>query len=59
MTRPADEDRRTELLRLLQQPNGLEKVMKTYEALTGRFPSADLSPRQIIDAIVEAERVRG
>jgi hypothetical protein len=55
MTRPADEDRRQELLRLMQQPNGLEKVMQRYEALKGQFPPADLSPRQIIDAIVAAE----
>jgi hypothetical protein len=58
MTRPDDEERRKELLRLLTMPNGLEQVMKRYEQLLGHFPPAELSPRQIIDAILAAENSR-
>lgn len=51
-----NEERRKELSRqMMQEANGLELVMKRYEELTGYFPFAEMSPRQIIDAIVERE----
>ena len=52
-----DEERRKELSRLMiEHPNGLERVMKVYQDLFGYFPPAELSPRQIIDAIAEREK---
>jgi hypothetical protein len=51
------EERRKELARLmLEKPTGLEEIMRRYQELTGMFPSSNLSPREIIDAIVERER---
>jgi hypothetical protein len=50
------EERRKELARLmLEKPTGLEEIMRRYQELTGMFPPAELSPRQIIDVIVERE----
>lgn len=50
------EERRKELSRqMLYEANGLELVMKRYQELNGYFPRAEMSPRQIIDAIVERE----
>ena len=44
------EQRRKELARLmLQKVNGLELIMARYTELKGHFPSADLTPRQIIE----------
>lgn len=44
------------LLRLMRErPNGLELVMQRYQQLTGRFPDVQLTPRQIIEAIVQLE----
>ena len=50
------EQRRKELARLmLQKVNGLELIMARYTELKGHFPSADLTPRQIIEQIAEHE----
>ena len=50
------EQRRRELARLmLEKVNGLELIMARYTELKGHFPSVDLTPRQIIDAIAQHE----
>jgi hypothetical protein len=50
------EERRTQLSRLmLGQPDGLAVIMARYSELAGRFPSQELSPRQIIAAILARE----
>jgi hypothetical protein len=54
-----NEERRKELSRsMLEKPTGLEELMRRYQELTGVFPSHNLSPREIIDAIVERERAQ-
>jgi hypothetical protein len=51
-----NEERRKELSRsMLEKLNGLELIMQRYQELTGMFPSPNLSPRQIIDTILECE----
>jgi hypothetical protein len=51
-----NEERRKELSRsMLEKPTGLEEIMRRYQQLTGIFPSPNLSPREIIDIILERE----
>jgi hypothetical protein len=51
-----NEQRRKELSRLMiEQPNGLELVMRRYQEVTGAFPPPDLTPREIIEEILKRE----
>jgi hypothetical protein len=41
---------------MLEKPTGLDEILRRYQQLTGIFPPTRLSPRQIIDVIIERER---